>query len=670
MAIISDNLRRIKLTQRPDAISEIAELELSSLGGYQPGDSVQVSVGGELRGFLVDGMSNELSTGGWTQRLSMLSPMWLEGKKSPKKKQIFLTLSQTQYDEFQKDYAGRETHLEYHPRIRIGDEYGEGGWDSNQIVAALGRLVGITVHSNLPAYWIKQFTVEPDTPLLNAIQKLVSPMEPFIYSIGGHIFITEGGAFEDDFGAENVRELTGVRMVREEVVRKDKPTQIKLFGNLGRFRPERFKGPITGEPHRWTMERVGNRYIVNYSYGTEWEQSFTEVSSLHKQDRTSSVLTPVPATSNTRILSGRRIISYVTPDPRSVTYDPDTFIVNGYSLEEISRLRGKDIFGNASFTLSETHSTYKYKFVPVLTGARVERVLYSRTRTAYLYENTHWNFSAPREYGNIVGRTFVPTPGRIHSLDQMVFFPSRGQVVFDLFENIEEMLTYYWYTPEGELAGHNTTATGVVYTDDYVTFSKLTSMKKDAVSPNGVLLRVITSEEVVSYTQLSHDSYSMRRILRTLGRDGMYHTYVDMQIVQAGEVQGSPVKLRRMETYAETGAASTGNATDTTAVMDTPSRELSINTPSWESLENILPFVEKRYGKDEVLRTYEVLGELNVHVGLQVDMKTISNLDGSEQIPAPALDPDFKPIVVGYDIEKDVINGRATTTLIVKGRLQ
>ncbi|HCN19689.1 MAG TPA: hypothetical protein DIS73_05320 [Planctomycetia bacterium] len=65
-----------------------------------------------------------------------------------------------------------------------------------------------------------------------------------------------------------------------------------------------------------------------------------------------------------------------------------------------------------------------------------------------------------------------------------------------------------------------------------------------------------------------------------------------------------------------------------------------------------------------------MLGELNVHVGLQIDMKSVSNLDGSERIPTPALDLDFKPIVVGYDIEKDVISGKATTTLIVKGRLQ
>lgn len=303
-------------------------------------------------------------------------------------------------------------------------------------------------------------------------------------------------------------------------------------------------------------------------------------------------------------------------------------------------------------------------------GARVERVLYSRTKTAHLYENTHWNFAAPREYGNIVGRTFVPTPGRIDSLDQMLFFPSKGRVVFDLFENVEETLTFYWYTPEGELAGHNTATTEAVYTDDYITFRELKSMEKDDVSPYGALLRMITSEEVVSYTQLSRDSYSMRRIRRTLGRDGRYRTDISTQIVQAGAVQGSPVKLSRMEVYAETGAASTGNQSDMTAVMNTPSRELSINTPSWESLENILQFLKKRYGKDEVLRTYEVPGELNVHVGLQIDMKSVSNLDGSERIPAPALDPGFKPIVVGYSVEKDVISGKATTTLIVKGRLQ
>ncbi|MFQ5863157.1 MAG: hypothetical protein ACE5IC_08535 [Candidatus Brocadiales bacterium] len=660
MVTINDNLHKIKLTQQPGETSEVAELELGSLGGYQPGDSVQVSVGGELREFLVDGVSKELGTRGWTQRLSVLSPMWLEGKKSPKKKQIFLTLSQAQYDEFQNDYAGREADLEYRPLIRLGDEYGEGGWDSNQIIETLGWSAGVTVHSSLPAYWVKQFTVEPDTPILTAINNLLSPMEPFIYSVGGHLFITEGGVYEDDFGAENMLDLSDVRMVREEVVRKDKPTQIRLQGNLGRFRPERFKGPITTETYQMVWEKVGTRWVWNHAYGTDRKLFFTEASSLNTPTRLGTDASPVSVT------SGTRVISYITPDPRSVTYDPDTFIVNGYSLEEVSTLRGKDVFGNPSFTLSETRSTYKYRFM----GYWVERVLYSRAKMAYLYVNTHWSFAAPREYGNVVGKTFIPTPGRINSLDQMVFFPSGGQVVFGLVENIEETLTYYWYTPEGELAGYSTTITGVVYTDDNVTFRELKSMDKDDISPNGVLLRVITREEVISYTQVSRDSYGMRRVVSRLGLDGRYRTDVDMQIVQAGTVQGAPVELRRMEVYAEAGAPAMGSESDTKTIMNTPARKLFINTPSWESLENILPFLEERYGIDEVLRTYEVLGELNVHVGLQVDMKSVSNLDGSEQIPAPALDPNFTPIIVGYNIEKDITNGKATTILIVRGRLQ
>ncbi len=322
MATISDNLRSIKLTQRPGATSEAAELELGGLGGYQPGDSVQINLGGELRDFLIDETSSELSTRGWTQRLSMLSPMWLEGKKSPKKKQIFLTLSQTQYGEFQKDYAGREADLEYHPWIRLGDEYGEGGWDSNQIIEALGRLAGLTVHSSLPAYWVKQFTVEPDTPILTAINNLVRPMEPFIYSIEGHVFITDGGAYEDDLGQENRLDLSDVRTVREELIRKERPVQIKLRGNLGRFRPERFKGPITTEPYQIVWENVGSHMVWNHAYNTDRQLFFTEASALNTPTVVGPNQSPVPAASATSIAS------YFTPDP-------DTLLVNGYSLEEV-----------------------------------------------------------------------------------------------------------------------------------------------------------------------------------------------------------------------------------------------------------------------------------------------------------------------------------------------
>ncbi|MGR3294904.1 MAG: hypothetical protein ACUZ8A_01515, partial [Candidatus Bathyanammoxibius sp.] len=98
MVTINDDLQRIKVTHSPGATSEAARIELGGLGGYQTGDSVEVSVGGELREFVVDGMSNEVGTGGWAQVLDVLSPMWLEGKKSPKMKQIFMTLSGAQYD--------------------------------------------------------------------------------------------------------------------------------------------------------------------------------------------------------------------------------------------------------------------------------------------------------------------------------------------------------------------------------------------------------------------------------------------------------------------------------------------------------------------------------------------------------------------------------------------
>ncbi|MCB7129278.1 MAG: hypothetical protein J3T61_07060, partial [Candidatus Brocadiales bacterium] len=502
-----------------------------------------------------------------------------------------------------KDYAGSEAQIEYRPWILIGDEFGERGWNSNQIIETLGQMAGTVVHSSLPAYWVKQFTVEPGTPILSAVKTLVSPMEPFIYSVAGHVFITEGGAAEYALDAENVLELSGVRMVREEVIRKEKPSQIRLRGNVGRFRPERFKGPITSEPYQWVLDRIGDRWIGNYAYGIEREYFLTQADSTGTPY---SVSTP-----GKRVYATSKAITIWGPNPYGLTYDVDTFIVNGYSEEEVSILKGKDIFGNASFTLGETRSTYKYRYT--LSGPN--RVLFSREKAAFIYENTHWSFAAPREYGNVVGRRFYAIPGRITSLDQMVFFPQYGQVVFGLFENLEETRTDYWYTREGELAAQVTTTEAVVYTDDGVTHKELKSMAKDDISPWGILGRKITREESISYTQISKDSYGMRRVLSSLGPDGRYDTDVATQIVQAGAVQGSPVQLRKMQTYAERGAASRGSASDATAVMDTPSRELSINTPSWESLENILPFLEKRYGKDEVLRTYQVMGELNVHVG-------------------------------------------------------
>ncbi|MFN3467232.1 MAG: hypothetical protein ACK4WF_05975, partial [Candidatus Brocadiales bacterium] len=517
------------------------------------------------------------------------------------------------------------------PGIRLGNECGEGGWDSNSIIQTLADLLGIKVHTGLPAYWVKQFTVEPSDTLLGAILELVSPMKSLFYSVRGEVFIVAEGDVGRGTLPNNALSLHGVRMVKEEVKRGDvlaRAGQLRLTGNLGRFRSERYKGILSSEPFQEVKDIAGFTPISNYCYGTTTESFWGGTVSLKARD----------------------------VDPSNV--DPDSGVVQGPSLELVEVKKGKDVFGKATFLLSEQRVTRRWR----LTSAGLHPMVYSIQKTAFQYENTHGGFASPREYGNVVGRDFNPRPGRVSALYLAMFYPSEGQVVFGLYPIPEETYTYYWYNPHGELVAQDTVTFGMAYTEDNETFQALSSLNKDDISPDGTLRRRVLRVESVAYYQLNRDSYGVRREVTRLNHQGRYSTSVDVQIVQAGAVQGSPVEFRRMQVYAEKGAGGEG-------LMEAPALELAVNTPSWESLETILPLLEEHLGHDEVLRTYEVFGELNVALGLQVDMPAFSSLDGTEVIPSPSLDLASVPMVVGYEIEKDTLKGTAITRLTVRGRL-
>jgi hypothetical protein len=638
--LINENLTRLNLRHAVGQWAEEATVALNSLaGGFQPGQEVALSIGGQDRTFLVEGLKKELRPEGWTQELHLLSPLGREGGRAPGKTQLFLTLTPREHEEFQQEYAGSGDSLEFRPWIRLGNEFGEGGWDSNGIIQTLAGLFGIKVHVGLPAYWIKQFTLKPTTTLQEALLDLVSPFKPIFYSVQGEVFIVAGSDTERELVADNRLSLQGVRMVREEFRRgglSDGAGQLRLTGNLGRFRPERHKGPLSPEPLQEVRGLAGSALVSNQCYGTVREGFLTETGSIAFLD--------VPK------FWGLGFVD--------VLIDPDSGIVSNFSMEEVSVLRGKDVFGNASFLLSELRVTHRHR----LTDLGLRPTIHSVHRTVFQYENTHGSFASPREYGNVVGRDFLPRPGRVSSLDLAVFYPFMGQVVFGLYPNLEETHTYYWYNPHGELVAQNTVTMGTVYTEDNKTFRELGSMDKEDVSPGGTLKRVVVRQELVAYYQLSRDSYGVRREVTRLNRQGRYSTSADLQIVQAGSVQSSPVEFRKMQVYAERGTGGEG-------LRDSPTLEVAVNTPSWESLETMLPLLEERLGQEEVLRTYEVFGELNVALGLQVDMPSFTNLDGTEVISTPTLSPASVPTVVGYEIEKDTLSGMALTRLTVRGRL-
>ncbi len=638
--LIREDITKLRLKQRPGEWAEEAALSINTLnGGYQLGQEVTLSVGGQERPFVVEGMSKELLPEGWVQELQLVSSIARQGRLSAAKPQIFLTLTSREYEEFNREYGNQGDSLEFKPWVRLGNEFGEGGWDSNSIIQVLAGLLGTKVYIALPTYWVKQFTVKPTTSLLEAILDLVSPLRPLFYSVAGELFIVAEADTEVALMPENRFSLGGVKVVREEVRGGNasaRAGRLRLVGNLGRFRPERYKGSLSTEPFRVVQDVAGSAAIINNCYGTSRETLFTQTGSI--------AFTDVPK------LWGLGITD--------ILIDPDTGVVSNFSLEEISVLRGKDIFGKATFLLSELRITHRYR----LTDSGLRPIIYSIQKTAFQYENTHGSFASPREFGNVVGRDFYPRPGRVTSLDLAVFYPSMGQVVFGLYRNVEETHTYYWYNFRGELVAQNTITSGMVYTEDNIVFKPLSSLDREDISPYGSLRRGVIRQELVAYYQLSRDSYGVRKEIIRLNSQGKYTNNVDLQIVQAGAVQGSPAEPRKMQVYAE--RAQHGNA-----LAAAPALEVQINTPSWESIEVIFPLLEENLSRNEVVRTYELFGELNMASGLQVDMQTFSSLDGREAISSPALHPGSVPVVVGYEIEKDALKGVTFTRLAVRGRL-
>ncbi|HHT9153955.1 MAG TPA: hypothetical protein ACFYEM_10590, partial [Candidatus Hypogeohydataceae bacterium YC40] len=269
---IKENISKLNFRHGIGELAEEVTLTLGTLaGGYRPDQEVSLVIGGQNRDFLVSGLRKELLPQGRVQELNLLSPLSREESVCTVKTQLFLTLSPREYREFQEEYAGKEESLEFRPWIRMGNEFGEGGWDSNSIIKVLADLLGIKIHVSLPAYWVKQFTVKPSTPIPKAILELVSPLRPLFYSVQGEVFILAEADMEGTVLTDNRLSLQGVRMVREEIKRGETSARmgrLRLTGNLGRFRPERYKGPLTAEPFQEVQDLAGSVLVSNYCYGT------------------------------------------------------------------------------------------------------------------------------------------------------------------------------------------------------------------------------------------------------------------------------------------------------------------------------------------------------------------------------------------------------------------
>ncbi|MBI2560302.1 MAG: hypothetical protein HYW14_04130 [Planctomycetes bacterium] len=602
-------VNKITFSQQNNLPFGQVDIELETLGGaYNVGDDIAVTIAGEDVDCSVTRIIKELSINGWRQKIHALTQLGKIAEKAPKKKQIFMTLSITEYNDFLKDFypytKRRIEHLDYNPHIKLGDEYGNGGWTSHEIVEILASMMGISIGANTTLnYPVRQFSVEPQQPFMDAIISLINIFESLLHYEGGKLFIIDSSSTEEDWGVGWTP--TNIRLVTEEINKNDKPAQIKVSGNLGEFRPEKYKG------------YAGNTNQT--SFGVWLGNAF------------------VPVT-----ISG----SYHVKTTKSSYADTQT---------TVEKYVVTDIFGNDSWVVYEQYTVEQLGW---LGTPMWPPVILSKRQILRSMADTHYAFSHPRELGTL------------EVIGKRINYPFGGSVINEFVSEVEKIEKSYAYNSDGTLESENTKATSLCYSDDNgSTWSPIKNLGTEDVLDSGITNYLVTWEESIDYSQVSRESYMAKRLRVSLDESGKQVIREDAQIVQAGAVQGNKSDLRKMHVYAETGEAVTGNIPDSTETMNSPAVEVSVNTPSWEAIEDILTIIQNRLLRNEVLRVYEIAGELNVHLGLGVNMAGISNVDGSETINAPALYPGSLPIVTGYTIEKDMLARVAKTRLEVRGRL-
>lgn len=585
------------------------DIELETLGGnYDVGDDISVTIAGEQIPCSITKVAKELSINGWAQRVRALTQLGKIAEKAPKKKQIFMTMSNTEYNDFLTDFYPRTQrrieHLNYNPHIKLGDKYGNGGWTSHEIIETLASTMGITIGANTtPDYPVKQFSVETAETFMNAIVSLTSIFEPIFDEADGALFIIEGASVEEDWAAGWTP--ANIRLVSEEIVESEKPTQIRITGNLGEFRPEKYKG------------YAGNTNQTSFSV------------------RLGGSLVPVTIDGSYRI------------ETKTSTYGDTQTTVEKYIVT--------DIFGNDSWVVYEQHTVEQLGW---LGTPMWPPVILSKRQILRTMVDTHYTFSHPRESSTyeVIGK--------------QINYPFNGSVINAFVPEVEKIEKLYNYNPDGTLKSENTKATTLCYSDDNgSTWSPIKNLGPEDLHGAGITNYLVSWEDAIEYIQVSRESYMAKRVRVSLDESGRQIVQEGAQIVQAGAVQGNRSEPRKMQVCAETGSAVTGNIPDTTAVMNTPAVELTVNTPSWEAIEDVLTVVQNRLLRNDVRRRYEIAGEINVHLGLGINMDGVSNVDGSETIGAPALYPGSLPLVTGYTVEKDLDARVAKTSLEVRGRL-
>lgn len=600
-------LKEYTVSQELNRLEETAEVVVDDISTlYAQNQSVILNVAGGNRQYFVASRTATMDPDHGEQTLDCVSLLAFLAKTSPTKSLQFITMTPDEYKQF--DYDNTE---DYTPYILIGDSFGERGWSLHSIVWVLASRMPAVVILGIPNIWIKQFTVSLGSSYYDAIMELASPFSTVSYSVGGVIFIVPKAILMLASGTAYTPPQNKSRVVSEQVMRSDVPASVRVAGDLGRFIPSRHKGKIWSTNLRTFSLQIGSVTIDEDYYGYDTEE--------------------------TEWASDDFYNGYVWRSMR----DDETGIVTSATRIFTKKWWALDIFGERAFEIGEVKETYKGRDDDTL---GMYTVLYRRESKVTHHEGVHYSYQSPRE------------TSRKEIVDQMVWKPG-ATPTFEMYNGLETKKTEYKYSKINDaLESQNMAITGAVYTEDDKEYKPLEGLAKDDVA-NGTVSQRTTNEEITNYAQHTKDSYLVRTQTIRLKSNSKYEADANVQVVQAGGVQGERLQLRKAPILAE---ATTG--------YTAPVQEVRLQTPSWESADSVLAYQFFQLSGAVVVRTYEVMGEVNVYLGSPVNLEAIVHHNGL-QFPAPTLATAYRPIVTEYRIHKNLLTGEAITQLTVEGKL-
>lgn len=245
------------LRQRERQIGCNVDIEIPYEAGniplYTPQQKIPVRIQRRRIPLIIDRCQYNVTANDYTLTLSCHSEEAELATKAYTKDIVFMSLTP---DEIKELTAEREK-LKKKPDLclvkRAEDEFGRGGWTSNEIIKVIAGWLGLRVINNVFSYQVKQIRIPEGVPYIDTIIDLVSVFNPHIYLDGSTLFILDSKTRRG--GTVSINKAL---QISESYDYNRKPPKVVIEGYEGEFIPAK-------SPYK-TYEDDYKKVLINF-YG-------------------------------------------------------------------------------------------------------------------------------------------------------------------------------------------------------------------------------------------------------------------------------------------------------------------------------------------------------------------------------------------------------------------